>query len=390
MSDETPLGVQLGRLAAADPGRPVLTCGPQSRSRAEMEARTNRLARAYANLGVTHGPFVTIGLPNGIEFFEATVAAWKLGATPQPISSRLPAAERSAIIELASSSLVVGVDPSEAPGRGAVPAGFEPDPSQSADPLPPVIAAAFKAPTSGGSTGRPKLIVATQSAAWEAVAGFAALLRIPENGVHLVSGPLYHNGPFTTAVLALLALAFLGGGVAGADDWPGSSVFAVFSENGRHFVRFIPGESVGDTVGFAGAPKGRYATALLYALQPDRAYRLQHEITLTNPMLPLGALVADDGALHHVRQLAQRGLRQGRGHLCTDRPVSSQLGADRPLSEGQGRGDPALGVLALLAVPASPLRRSEGSEGGLRAGSPRRLLRVHARDRRGRALAGQP
>jgi hypothetical protein len=28
---------------------------------------------------------------------EATVATWKLGATPQPISSWLPAIERSAI-----------------------------------------------------------------------------------------------------------------------------------------------------------------------------------------------------------------------------------------------------------------------------------------------------
>ena len=81
---------------------------------------------------------------------------------------------------------------------------------------------------------------------------------------------------------ALLTLLVLGSGMASADDWPGPRVFAVFSENGRYFVRIVPGESVGDTVGFAGAPKGKYATALLYALQPDRAYRLQHEITLTN------------------------------------------------------------------------------------------------------------
>lgn len=95
---------------------------------------------------------------------------------------------------------------------------------------------------------------------------------------------------------ALLSLLLLGAGAAGADDWPGPRVFAVFSDNGRFFVRIVPGQSVGDTVGFAGAPKGRYATALLYALQPDRAYRLQHEITLTNPVAPLSALVADDGA----------------------------------------------------------------------------------------------
>ena len=134
MSDETPLGVRMGQLARADPDRPALTCGADTRTRAEVEARTNRLARAYARLGVTRDSFVTIGLPNGIEFFEAMVATWKLGATPQPISSRLPAIERSAIIELAQSSLVVGVDPSEAPGRAAVPAGFTPDPSLSTDP----------------------------------------------------------------------------------------------------------------------------------------------------------------------------------------------------------------------------------------------------------------
>ena len=97
------------------------------------------------------------------------------------------------------------------------------------------------------------------------------------------------------AAATLLALVVLVG-VAGADDWPGPRPFVVFSESARFFVRFVPGESVGDTVGFAGAPKGRYATALLYALQADRGYRLQQEITLPNPVQPLAALVADDGA----------------------------------------------------------------------------------------------
>jgi bile acid-coenzyme A ligase len=66
------------------------------------------------------------------------------------------------------------------------------------------VPASFKAPTSGGSTGRPKLIVATQAGTWEALEGFATLLRIPADGVHLVTGPLYHNGPLTTSLLALL------------------------------------------------------------------------------------------------------------------------------------------------------------------------------------------
>lgn len=204
MTTETPLGVLIGKLAQAEPRRPAITCGPDTRSRAELEARTNRLARAYRDLGVKQDSFVTIGLPNGVAFYEAVLAAWKLGATPQPISSRLPAAERRAIIDLANPSLVVGVDPSETPGRATIPAGFEPDPSLSSEPLPPAVAASFKAPTSGGSTGRPKLIVATQPATWESIEGFAALLRVPADGVHLVTGPLYHNGPFITSLLALL------------------------------------------------------------------------------------------------------------------------------------------------------------------------------------------
>src|SRR5688500_5962165 len=108
MAEETPLGVVVGRLAHADPARAAITCGTDTVSRAALEARTNRLARAYRAAGVTPDSFVTIGLPNGIEFYAATIAAWKAGATPQPISSRLPAAERSAIIELANPSLVVG------------------------------------------------------------------------------------------------------------------------------------------------------------------------------------------------------------------------------------------------------------------------------------------
>ena len=52
----------------------------------DLEKSTNRLARAYAELGVNADDFVTIALPNGIEFFESCLATWKLGATPQPIS----------------------------------------------------------------------------------------------------------------------------------------------------------------------------------------------------------------------------------------------------------------------------------------------------------------
>src|SRR5262249_32186054 len=233
---ETALGTAVGNLARVAPYRAALTCGTDTVSWAALEARTNRLARAYRQLGVTPDSFVTIGLPNGIEFFEAALAVWKLGATPQPISSRLPAAERRAIIDLANPSLVVGVEPSEAPGRTTVAGGFQPEASLSSDPLPPLIAASFKAPTSGGSTGRPKLIVATQAATWEAVEGFASLLRIPADGVHLVTGPLYHNGPFFTSLLALLR----GNHLVILERFDASSALALIERHRRDWMSAVP------------------------------------------------------------------------------------------------------------------------------------------------------
>src|SRR6266511_5790780 len=99
-------------LADQAPHRPAITHEGRTTTRGELERRTNRLARAYAERGVGHDDFVTIALPNGIEFYEAALATWKLGATPQPISSRLPRIERDAIVERGRPALVVGVEES--------------------------------------------------------------------------------------------------------------------------------------------------------------------------------------------------------------------------------------------------------------------------------------
>ena len=98
---------------AVQPARTALVHEGASLTWGELEARTNRLARAYQALGVKKDDFVTIALPNGIEFFEACLATWKAGATPQPVSSRLPKFERDQIVEVGAPSLVVGVDPGE-------------------------------------------------------------------------------------------------------------------------------------------------------------------------------------------------------------------------------------------------------------------------------------
>lgn len=98
-------------------------------------------------------------------------------------------------------------------------------------------------------------------------------------------------------VALLVALALLTATPAVADDWPGPRTVSVFSEDGRHFVRLVPGTSVGDSVGFAGAPKGTPARGEFYVRQADRAYRLAADVALANPVAPVDALVSNTGHL---------------------------------------------------------------------------------------------
>jgi bile acid-coenzyme A ligase len=193
----------MARLAEQDPEFVAISHGEDSITREALERRSNQLARAYGARGVGFGDYVAIALPNGIEFYLAFFAVLKLGAVPMPLSYRLPVLERQAIIDLADAKLLVGVPEGDHPGYSVVPAGFVPDRSVEDGPLPEVVSPSWKAPTSGGSTGRPKIIRAGQGAE-----GSAALLALayqygPED-IQAVVGPLYHNMSLASSIGGLL------------------------------------------------------------------------------------------------------------------------------------------------------------------------------------------
>ncbi len=197
-----PLGRAFTETARRDPDRPAVTVDDRSITRAELESLANRMARVFLSHGVQLGDYVTIGLPNSPEFFAATIAAWKIGAVPQPVSPRLPHREREAIIHLAESPLVLGAEPGEHPGRVCLPVGWLPDESVDDSPLPDAISPTWKAPTSGGSTGRPKLIVAGDPGVIDTDADPGMGMR--HDGVMLVPGPMYHNAPFSYSSKAIV------------------------------------------------------------------------------------------------------------------------------------------------------------------------------------------
>jgi bile acid-coenzyme A ligase len=197
-----PIGAELSRLAGLSPDEPAVTCEGRTLTRAELDKSTNRLARAYAELGVRQGDYVTIVLPNSIEWIQAALAAWKLGAVPQPLSPRLPDAELEGLLDLKPRALLVGRDDP----RGvipSVPSDFIGDSNLPDGPLPEAVSPSWKALGSGGSTGRPKLIEAGGDSRFPgALAGYG--MGAAEGDTQLIAVPLSHNTGMTTATIGLL------------------------------------------------------------------------------------------------------------------------------------------------------------------------------------------
>ena len=185
--------------ADAAPSAPALTVvDDRTLSWRELVDESEVVARRLVAAGAAVGDLVTIAEPNSVEFVTALIACWMIGATPQPVSSKLPAREIREIVDLADPAVTIGVDATIELGRARLEAvdhvvGVElPD---------DVVSPSWKAPTSGGSTGRPKLILAGSGSTMEddAVPGFC----LP-GGTMVMPGPLYHNGPLVWAVQQLL------------------------------------------------------------------------------------------------------------------------------------------------------------------------------------------
>ncbi|MGE0140128.1 MAG: AMP-binding protein, partial [Ilumatobacteraceae bacterium] len=194
---------RLAQLAADEPDRIAVVCGDRSLTIGELVRRADDLAVELRDLGVQHDDMVTVALPNSVDWFVAFAAIWRAGATPQPISARLPQREIDALVELADPRVIIGVPDGSVPDRATLPVGHvAPDAGQRRDALPDDVATSWKAPTSGGSTGRPKLIVSGDPAMIDVDQPLVIAKGTP--GVLVMPGPLYHNGPLIWSLMTLL------------------------------------------------------------------------------------------------------------------------------------------------------------------------------------------
>jgi bile acid-coenzyme A ligase len=185
-------GRRLSMLAAEHPDRAAIVYIKQNGETetitwASLDQQSNQLAHLMQSQRVSASSLVIVGLPNCPQHYVAVLAGWKLGALVLPLRAALPAWERDRILEVGHPALVVAewadtaypaIGPAQLAALGAWPA----------DALPDCIPHPGKAIASGGSTGRPKIIVDPNY--------FGYYTGYRPKQVQLVAGPLYHNSPF--------------------------------------------------------------------------------------------------------------------------------------------------------------------------------------------------
>lgn len=238
-------GSRLSMLAAEHPQQDALRFvpqhGPMQRiTWAQLEAASNQLARLLQSRGVAGGSLVVAALPNSPAHFYAAFATWKLGATLLPLNAALPAAERDRLLEAANPALVIAAWP-DLRWPGLHPADFGAAERFASDPLPDCLPDPGIAIGSGGSTGRPKIIlrngplahVPGQLTTYPALGGVVGLRP---GQTQLVVGPLYHSGPFSWAHEGL----FEGHTLVVMERWDTARVIDLIERERVNFMFMVP------------------------------------------------------------------------------------------------------------------------------------------------------
>ncbi len=194
-----PLGYLPDFHAGSDPDRLAIRCGTDSLTRAEFASAVSRGAVNLLAAGASAGSTVAIALPNGVDFLVAAFAAWRVDATPLPLSAALPAAEREALLDLASPAVVISTGSTA--WTDLSPEGLLADTGDAPELPMPSGDRPWKLIGSGGSTGRPKLILSNSPASADPL---AERYTIRGEDVVLVPGPLYHQGPFIFSTAGLI------------------------------------------------------------------------------------------------------------------------------------------------------------------------------------------
>jgi bile acid-coenzyme A ligase len=175
----------------------VITVGPggeESRSWCDLDRGSDAASRILAERGVGPGSLVGVRLSMSVDHIIATLAAWKLGATVLPLDPKATDAEFRALLSTARPDLVI-MDGGH-PDVVTVPVAALYPAEDSGGPL-PARGVPRSAHATGGSTGRPRIILRRPDWMYPAD-GFPSAadraIGLDVGQVQLVMVPLHHAG----------------------------------------------------------------------------------------------------------------------------------------------------------------------------------------------------
>ena len=187
------------------PDRLAVTCGDGQLTRGELESRANRLARDLAARGVGTGDFVTIALPNSIDWFVAVRRV--LEARRRSRSRCRPSCRRAswqAIVELA------GLEGRRRRRAGqlrraptACPSATRRRRTSPTAPLPDAVSPGVEG-ADVGRLDRPAEADRVRRPGARRHRRAAAAAAVDPTAACVMPGPLYHNGPVVWSCQALL------------------------------------------------------------------------------------------------------------------------------------------------------------------------------------------
>ncbi|MFF5107434.1 amino acid adenylation domain-containing protein, partial [Streptomyces sp. NPDC000134] len=201
------------------PDAVAVRCGSDAVSYAELEARSNRLARYLRGVGVGRESRVGLCLPRGVEMVVGMLAVWKAGGAYVPLDPAYPADRLAFMVADSGADVVVSVSDLLVTGGRTVllDERAEAIASESAEPLGEVRVGsdelAYVIYTSG-STGRPKGV----AVAHRGVANLAAAMRPVLGAGEGVTTLQFASFSFDAAVLDVAVTLAAGGTLAIATD----------------------------------------------------------------------------------------------------------------------------------------------------------------------------
>ncbi|TKJ24842.1 hypothetical protein A6V29_04600 [Blastococcus sp. CCUG 61487] len=227
---------------------------------AELNARTNQLARALRTRGVGAGDSIALVCSNRPEFVETLYASQRSGTRLTPINWHLTADEINYILrDCAATAVVVDGRFAETVAQaldgvdarallvvdGAAP-GFEDYDqalaAESGEDLADPVLGSTMAYTSG-TTGRPKGVhrppATTSGASASELATLVAEASayVPGQDVNLVTGPLYHSAPL---LFSLSMPMSRGAGVVLMDKWDAEETLRLIEQHRITHTHLVP------------------------------------------------------------------------------------------------------------------------------------------------------